>query len=233
MSKITERPPLRRGPAGSTDRPGDPPRPAEPRGRRDALRHALGLEALSLSYNVLEAGVGVAAGVAAGSVALVGFGLDAVVESASAGVLIWRLGTERRGRRTAEEAERKAVRFVAVAFGVLALYVGGRAVFDLAAGTRPEESTVGIVLAALSLVVMPALARAKRAAARELDSRSLEGDSAQTMLCTYMSAVLLFGLATNSLWGWWWADPVAGLVIAALAAREARELWVTEDVCCP
>lgn len=212
---------MRRGPAES-----------EPRGRRDALRHALGLEVLSLSYNVLEAGVGVAAGIAAGSVALVGFGLDAVVESASASVLIWRLSTERRGRRTAEEAERKAIRLVAAAFGALALYVGGRAVVDLVAGTRPEESTIGIVLAAVSLVVMPVLARAKHAAARELDSRSLEGDSAQTMLCTYMSAVLLFGLATNALWGWWWADPAAGLVIAVLAAKEARELWVTEDVCC-
>lgn len=221
MGKITEPPPLRRGPAES-----------EPRGRRDALRHALGLEVLSLSYNVLEAGVGVAAGIAAGSVALVGFGLDAVVESASASVLIWRLSTERRGRRTAEEAERKAIRLVAAAFGALALYVGGRAVVDLVAGTRPEESTIGIVLAAVSLVVMPVLARAKHAAARELDSRSLEGDSAQTMLCTYMSAVLLFGLATNALWGWWWADPAAGLVIAVLAAKEARELWVTEDVCC-
>lgn len=221
MSKITQRPPLRGGPAGS-----------EPRDRGDTLRHALGLEVLSLSYNAIESVVGVVAGIAAGSVALVGFGLDAVVESASAGVLIWRLGTERRGRRTAEEAERKAIRLVAVAFGVLALYVGGRAVLDLVDGTRPEESTVGIVLAAVSLVVMPVLARAKRGAARALDSRSLEGDSAQTMLCTYMSGVLLFGLATNSLWGWWWADPVAGLVIAGLAAREARELWVTEDVCC-
>lgn len=219
MSKITERPPLRR--AGP-----------EPRGREGALRHALGLEALSLSYNVVEAMVGVAAGLAAGSVALVGFGLDAVVESASASVLIWRLGTERRGRRTAEEAERKAIRLVAAAFGVLALYVGGRAILDLVAQSRPEESTVGIALAVLSLIVMPVLARAKRRAARVLDSRSLEGDSAQTMLCTYMSAVLLFGLATNALWGWWWADPVAGLVIAVLAAREARELWVTEDVCC-
>lgn len=221
MSKITERPPLGGGPSGS-----------EPRERRDALRHALGLEVVSLSYNVLEAGVGVAAGIAAGSVALVGFGLDAVVESASASVLIWRLGTERRGRRTAEEAERKAIRLVAVAFGALGLYVGFRAVFDLIQGTRPEESTIGIVLAAVSLIVMPALARAKRAAARELDSRSLEGDSAQTMLCTYMSAVLLGGLAANSVLGWWWADPIAGLVIAGLAAREARELWVTEDVCC-
>ncbi len=221
MSKITQRSPLSGGPAGS-----------QPGARRDALRHALRLEALSLAYNAVEAVVGVVAGIAARSVALVGFGLDAVVESASAGVLLWRLGTERRGRRTAEEAERKAIRLVGVAFGVLAAYVAVNAVRDLAARTRPDESTVGIVLAAVSLVVMPVLARAKRTAARALDSRSLEGDSRQTMLCTYMSGVLLFGLAANSLWGWWWADPVAGLVIAALAAREARELWVTEDLCC-
>jgi divalent metal cation (Fe/Co/Zn/Cd) transporter len=187
---------------------------------------------LSLSYNVVEAGVGIAAGLAAGSVALVGFGLDAVVESASAGVLLWRLGTERRGSRTAEEAERRAVRLVAIAFAALGLYVGVRAAVDLWAGTRPDESTVGIVLAVLSLLVMPVLARAKRRAARELDSRSLEGDSAQTMLCTYMSAVLLGGLLANSLLGWWWADPIAGIAIAALAAKEARELWVTEDFCC-
>lgn len=220
MSKITERPSLR----GRGDRP--------PRGRSEALAGAFRIETLSLAYNVVESGVGIAAGIAAGSVALVGFGLDAVVESASAGVLLWRLQTERSARRTAEEAERKAIKLVAVAFGVLAAYVGVRAVVDLIAGSRPEESTVGIVLAVVSLLVMPALARAKRAAARELDSRSLEGDSAQTMLCTYMSAVLLGGLVANSLLGWWWADPVAGLLIAVLAAREARELWVTEDVCC-
>ncbi len=218
MSKITERPSLRVGPGG--------------RGRGDALARAIRIEALSLSYNVVEAGIGIAAGIAAGSVALVGFGLDAVVESASAGVLLWRLGTERRGRRTAEEAERKAVRLVAGAFGALALYVGVRAVLDLAAATRPDESVPGIVLAVVSLLVMPALARAKRRAARELDSRSLEGDSAQTMLCTYMSAALLGGLLANSMLGWWWADPIAGLVIAVLAAKEARELWVTEDFCC-
>ena len=217
MSKITEPPPV-----------GSPPA----RGRREALAGALRIEALSLSYNVVEAGIGIAAGLAAGSVALVGFGLDAVVESASAGVLMWRLGTERRGRRTAEEAERKAVRLVAVGFGALAVYVGVRAVLDLAAAARPDESTIGIVLAVVSLLVMPALARAKKRAARELDSRSLEGDSAQTILCTYMSAVLLGGLLANSLLGWWWADPIAGLAIAALAAKEARELWVTEDFCC-
>ena len=222
MSKITERPSLR-APRNGSAAVGE---------RRGTLRRALGLEALSLSYNLVEAVVGVVAGVAAGSVALVGFGLDAVVESASASVLIWRLGTERRGRRTAEEAERKAVRLVAAAFGLLALYVGGRAAVDLVAAARPDESTVGIVLAGVSLIVMPALARAKRRAARDLGSRSLEGDAAQTMLCTYMSAALLAGLGANLLWGWWWADPVAGLFIAVLAAREARSLWVTEDFCC-
>jgi divalent metal cation (Fe/Co/Zn/Cd) transporter len=222
MGKITERPSLRAADTGE----------AAGGERRRTLRGALGLEVLSLSYNLVEAVVGIAAGAAAGSVALVGFGLDAVVESASASVLIWRLGTERRGRRTAEEAERKAVRLVAAAFGLLAVYVGGRAALDLLGEARPEESAVGIVLAAVSLVVMPVLARAKRAAARDLHSRSLEGDAAQTMLCTYMSGVLLLGLGANSLWGWWWADPVAGLFIAALAAREARALWVTEDLCC-
>ncbi|MFN2588521.1 MAG: cation transporter [Actinomycetota bacterium] len=221
MSKITERSPLRVGREARRRR-----------GRRDALSGAIRIEVLSLSYNVVEAGVGIAAGVAAGSVALVGFGLDAVVESASAGVLLWRLGTERRGRRTADEAERRAVRLVAVVFGALSAYVGVRAVLDLAATARPEDSAAGIVLAVVSLLVMPALARAKRRAARELDSRSLEGDSAQTMLCTYMSAALLGGLLANSLLGWWWADPVAGLAIAALAAKEARELWVTQDFCC-
>ncbi|MDQ3957175.1 MAG: cation transporter [Actinomycetota bacterium] len=208
-----------------------PPAPTPAR-RRDALGSAVVLEVVSLGYNVLEAGVGIVAGIAAGSVALFGFGLDAVVESASAGVLIWRLGTERRGRRTAEEAERRAIRLVAIAFFALAAYVGGRAIVDLIAASRPEESTVGLVLAVVSLIVMPALARAKRRAARELDSRSLQADSAQTMLCTYMSAVLLAGLAANAALDWWWADPVAALGIAVLAAREGRELWVTEDFCC-
>lgn len=220
MSKITEPP--------SLGVPGD----RGHGGRSDALSRARRIELLSLSYNVVESGIGIAAGLAAGSVALLGFGLDAVVESASAGVLLWRLETERRGSRTAEEAERRAVRLVSFAFGALALYVGVRAGLDLAVAVRPDESTVGIVLAVVSLLVMPALARAKRRAARVLDSRALEGDSAQTMLCTYMSAALLGGLLANSLLGWWWADPIAGLVIAALAAKEARELWVTEDFCC-
>lgn len=203
-----------------------------PAQRLEGLRRGLVLEYISLGWNVVETGVGIGAGIAAGSVALVGFGLDSVVEASSATILLWRLRTEQTGRRTAEEAERKAVRAVAVAFFALAAYIGIQAVFDLVTGRRPEESVLGIVLASVSLVVMPLLAWRKRAAARALDSRSLEADARQTTLCTYISAFLLVGLVANSLLGWWWADPLAGIAIAALAAREGRELWTTEDFCC-
>ena len=200
--------------------------------RRNGLKSGLNLEYLSLSWNILETFVGLTAGIAAGSVALVGFGLDSTVEASSAAVLVWRLRTEQQGRRSAEEAERRAVRLVAVAFLALAAYVGGRAIFDLATEARPEESTVGIILAVVSLIVMPLRAWQKRKVARQLNSRSLEADAAQTTLCTYISGFLLAGLIANSLLGWWWADPLAGLAIAALAAREGRELWKTEDFCC-
>ena len=200
--------------------------------RRASLERGLVLEYLSLGWNLLETVVGIAAGLAAGSVALLGFGLDSVVEASSAGVLVWRLKVEHSRRRTAEEAERRAIRLVALAFFALAAYVGGRAIYDLVTQARPEESVVGIVLAAVSLAVMPLLAWLKRGAARALDSRALQADARQTSLCTYMSAFLLAGLAANSWLGWWWADPVAALAIALLAAREGRELWVTEDFCC-
>jgi divalent metal cation (Fe/Co/Zn/Cd) transporter len=170
--------------------------------------------------------------VVAGSVALVGFGLDSVVELSTAAILIWRFRTETRGR-SSEDAERKAVRLVAIAFYALAAYIGVRAVLDLAAQSRPEESPVGIALAVASLIVMPVLVARKRKLAAEIESRSLQADSTQTLLCTYMSAFLLVGLAANTLLGWWWADPVAGLAIAALAVREGLELWREEDFCCP
>jgi divalent metal cation (Fe/Co/Zn/Cd) transporter len=201
--------------------------------RARLLSRGVRLEYFTLSWNLLEAGVGLAAGVAAGSVALVGFALDSLVESYSAGVLLWRLRTERLGRRSAEDAERRAVRLVAVAFLALAAYVAVRSVLDLVASSRPHESIPGIVLAAVSLVVMPVLARRKRRTARELDSRALQADSMQTSICTYLSAFLLAGLGANAILGWWWADPAAGIAIAALAAREGRELWTTKEFCCP
>jgi divalent metal cation (Fe/Co/Zn/Cd) transporter len=202
--------------------------PAE---RQGSLRWGLRLEYFSLAWNILETVVGMAAGIAAGSVALVGFALDSVVESSSAGVLVWRLRSEQRGRGTHEEVEARAVRLVAVAFFALAVYIGAQAVVDLLTGSRPEESSVGIALAVVSLVVMPLLAKKKREAARDLDSRAMRADSSQTSLCTYISGLLLLGLVANALLGWWWADPVAGLGIAALAVAEGRKLWTTEDFC--
>lgn len=203
----------------------------DPARRAGLLARALRLEYFSLAWNVLETIVGLAAGLAAGSVALIGFALDSVVESSSAGALVWRLRNEGRGRWTAEDVERRAVRIVAWAFFALAAYVGGHAVFDLVTRSRPEESTAGIVLALVSLIVMPVLAAKKRRMAKKLDSRALAADSSQTSLCTFISAFLLVGLGANAWLGWWWADPVAGLAIAALAAREGRELWTTEHFC--
>ena len=196
------------------------------------LTRASRLEYISVAYNVVEAVAGIAFGLAAGSVALVGFGLDSVVEASSATILLWRLRTEESGRRTAAEAEGQAIRLVAFAFFALAAYVGVRSALDLATGARPEESVPGIVLAAASLIVMPVLARAKRRLADRLDSRSLRADSTQTVLCIYLSAFLLGGLLANSLWGLWWADPVAGLAIAVIAAREGVVLWRERDLCC-
>jgi divalent metal cation (Fe/Co/Zn/Cd) transporter len=197
-----------------------------------SLRRGLRLEYFTVTWNILEAVVGLAAGIAAGSLALVGFALDSIVEASSGGILIWRLWTEQRGTRTAEDAERRAIRLVAIAFFGLAAYVGTRAVFDLATAARPEESLPGIVLALVSLIVMPLLAWRKRVVARQLDSRALQADSTQTTLCTYLSGFLLVGLAANAVGGWWWADSLAGLAIAAFAFKEGRELWNADDLCC-
>lgn len=200
--------------------------------RSRRLSQGLRVEYFSIAYNALEAVVGIIAGLAAGSVALIGFGLDSVVEGSSALILVWRLRTEASGRRTSEDAEKKAIRLVAVAFFALALYVGVNAVIALVRETHPDSSVVGMALAVASLVVMPWLARWKKRVANELDSRALQADSHQTVLCTYLSAILLFGLIANSVLGWWWADPVAALGIAVLATIEGAELWRTEDVCC-
>lgn len=205
--------------------------PVEQTTREGLLRRGLRLEYFTIGWNVLEAVVGLTAGILAGSVALVGFALDSLVETSSGGILIWRLRSERGGRGS-EELERRAVRGVAVAFFALAAYVGVQAVVDLVRGAQPDPSVPGIVLAVVSLVVMPVLAWRKRVVARALDSRSLQADSTQTTLCVLLSGALLLGLAANAALGWWWADPAAGLFIAAVAAREGRELWTTEDVCC-
>jgi divalent metal cation (Fe/Co/Zn/Cd) transporter len=196
------------------------------------LRRGIRLEYFTIGWNALEAVVGLTAGFAAGSVALIGFALDSIVEASSGSILLWRLRSEAVGRRSAEDAERKAVRLVSWAFLTLAAYVGGRSIYDFVIQAKPEETVPGIILAIVSLVVMPLLAWRKRVVARGLDSRALQADSTQTNLCTYLSAFLLIGLLANAWFGWWWADPLAGIAIAAFAAKEGLELRVTEDLCC-
>ena len=209
---------------------GGPP----PEGRQEALRRARLLNRVTIGWNAVEGVVAVAAGVAAGSVSLVGFGLDSAIEVSAAGILAWRLGQER-GGGCMQADDRRATRAIAVSFGVLAAYVLLESVRDLLTDARPDASVPGLVLAALSLALMPALARAKRRLAPALGSRAVEADAAQTRLCALMSGVVLLGLGANAVAGWWWADPAAGVGIAALAVAEGVRMWQAEsleDTCC-
>jgi hypothetical protein len=202
--------------------------------RADAVRRARWLNAATIGWNGVEGVVAVAAGLAAGSASLVGFGFDSAIEVSAALVLTWRLHQERAGG-CMQENDARATRAIAVSFGVLGLYVGIESARDLLGGTRPEVSTVGIVMAALSLALMPVLARAKRSLAPALGSAAAVADAQQTNLCALLSAFLLVGLGANALFGWWWADPLAGLGIAALAFVEAHRTWNAdslEDTCC-
>ncbi|MBL8774927.1 MAG: cation transporter [Acidimicrobiales bacterium] len=184
----------------------------------------------TIGWNVVECVIAVGAGAAAGSIALVGFGLDSAVEVGSASVIVWQFRAEQR-HGVDERRERSALRLIAVSFFLLAAYVGVQSVLDLLGAGEAATSTVGIALAAVSLVVMPALAVMKRRTGTALGSRTLVADAAETFLCTYLSAVLLIGLLLNATVGWWWADPVAALVIAGLAVKEGREAWKGEDCC--
>ncbi|MET8867391.1 cation transporter [Nonomuraea sp. NPDC004580] len=195
--------------------------------RRTVLRRRIRLlVAATITYNVIEAAVAVTAGTIASSAALIGFGLDSLVEVASAAAVAWQFAAADHERR-----ERTALRVIAVSFFALAAYVTFDAVRAILGDGQAEHSTPGLILAALSLVVMPFLSAAQRRAGRELGSASAVADSKQTLLCTYLSGVLLVGLALNSLFGWSWADPVAALVIAAVAVKEGREAW-HGDACC-
>lgn len=180
----------------------------------------------TISYNVIEAVVALSAGVAASSTALVGFGLDSLIEVASASAVGWQFSG-----RNPEDRERTALRIIAFSFFALAAYLIVESVRALLGEREAAPSTVGIVLAAVSLVVMPALSYAQRQTGRELGSASAVADSKQTLLCAYLSGVLLVGLLLNSLFGWYWADPLAALVIAAVAVREGREAWRGEHCC--
>jgi divalent metal cation (Fe/Co/Zn/Cd) transporter len=196
--------------------------------REDLLGRGKGLEYLTLAWNAVEAVVAIGSGVLAGSTALVGFGVDSVIESSSGAVLLWRLHERPEG----SEREALALRLVGVSFFGLAAWVGWEAAGALLRREVPEESFVGIVLAILSLIVMPILAREKRKVARGLDSPALAADSRQTDLCAYLSAILLLGLGLNALLGWWWADPVAALCMVPIIGREGLGALRGESCSC-
>ena len=193
--------------------------------RAGLLRYGLLLEYLTVGWNIVEGIIAIAAGVASGSIALVGFGMDSFVESISGVVLVWRLRVERDGAAVerVEQVEHRAERLVGVAFLVLAAYVTFEALSSLIGGEEPDASVVGIVLTAVSIPVMLWLAAAKRRTGEALGSRALIADSKQTRACWYLSVVTLAGLGANAVLGWWWADPLAALGIAVLLLREGLE----------
>jgi hypothetical protein len=197
--------------------------------RRRVLRRRIRLlVAATISYNIVEAVVAITAGSVASSTALIGFGLDSVVEVASAAAVAWQFSAADPHRR-----EKVTLRFIGLSFFALAGYVTFGSVRALTGAAEADHSSVGIGLAALSLLVMPVLSFAQRRAGREFGSASAVADSKQTLLCTYLSAVLLVGLVANAALGWWWADPLAALVIAAVAVKEGREAWRGDACCAP
>lgn len=198
--------------------------------RRDVLAKRIRLlVAATITYNVIEAVVAITAGTLASSTALIGFGLDSVIEVSSAAAVAWQFSATDHTVR--EAREKTTLRIIAVSFSALAAYVTIDAIRALTGTGEAEHSTPGIVIAALSLLVMPFLSAAQRKAGRELGSASAVADSKQTLLCTYLSAVLLVGLLANSLFGWSWADPIAALVIAAIAVKEGRDAWQGKGCC--
>jgi divalent metal cation (Fe/Co/Zn/Cd) transporter len=186
--------------------------------RADLVRRGQWLEYFTIIWNLLEGIVSVGAGVLAGSIALIGFGFDSFIESASGGALLWRLHLDHPERR--EQAEKFALKLVGVSFLLLAAYVIFDALKSLIKREPPEATYLGIGIAAVSLVVMPLLARAKRRVAKEIHSHAMEADARQTDICTYLSAILLGGLLLNALFGWWWADPLAALIMIPIIAKE-------------
>jgi divalent metal cation (Fe/Co/Zn/Cd) transporter len=190
--------------------------------RAAAIHRGLSLEYFTVAWNLLEAAVALVFGAVAGSIALIGFGLDSLIEVSSGGVLLWRLHADHDVERR-ERAERSALKLVGLSLLLLAAYVAGESALNLVRHEAPERSLPGVALAIVFLVVMPLLARAKRRVPSAIGSRALHADSRQTDICVYLSAILLLGLLLNAVLGWWWADPVAGLVMVPLIAYEGSE----------
>jgi divalent metal cation (Fe/Co/Zn/Cd) transporter len=193
----------------------------------DAIQRGRRLEYLTLAWNSLEAVAAIVAGLISGSIALVGFGLDSLIECFSGGVLLWRLRAGEQGERR----EQIALRLVGASFIALAIYVAYEAISSLARHETPEKSWFGVAVAMASLIAMPLLARAKRRVASQLNSGALHADSRQTDICAYLSAILLGGLLLNAVLHWWWADPVAGLVMVPVIGREGVEA-LRGKACC-
>jgi len=192
--------------------------------RAELIKRGKSLEYFTIGWNSLEAVVAISFGSIAGSVALFGFGVDSVIESSSGAIVLWRLFA-------GEERERLALRLVGVSLLLLAAYVAFDAVKSLIFQERPDESYVGIGLASVSLIVMPILASEKRKVATRLNSRAMQADSKQTDICAYLSAILLGGLLLNALVGWWWADPIAALVMIPIIAKEGIEALQGKTCC--
>jgi divalent metal cation (Fe/Co/Zn/Cd) transporter len=209
--------------AGALPRAGEAPGAAP--SDRPRVRAAVRVEIFTTLWMAAEAGLSIGAGIAAGSLLLVAFGLDSVLELVSGGMLLWRLSVEARGASVArvERAERQAIRVVAVCLALLCAYVLASAVYGLVAQARPERSPIGIGVSAAALVVMPLLGVTKRRLAARLDSGALRGDAASGFTCAYMAATVLAGLVLNALFAWWWAEYVAALVFLIWLVAETRE----------
>jgi divalent metal cation (Fe/Co/Zn/Cd) transporter len=203
-------------------------RPQKPVERERLVRRAKLLAWLGVGWHGIEAAIAIGAGLVAGSIALIGFGADSLIESVARIILLWRFAAS---RAASEDAERRAQKLIALSFYVLAAYVGFEAVRSLLTGERPDASWVGIGLAAVTLATMPPLAIAKARVGEKLGSSATKSEGQQNMLCAYLSAALLVGLGANALFGLWWADPVTALLIAGVAVREGRESW-RGDSCC-
>lgn len=182
------------------------------------VKRGLRLEFITITYNLLEAAGALIAGWIAGSIALVGFGLDSLIEVTSGAALVWRLAADHRHNRDA--IERRALQIVGICFLALAAYVGAEAVEALWKREAPQSSPWGIAVAVASVIVMPMLARAKRNVADRIGSQAMHADAKQTDVCMYLSVILLAGLGLNAVFGWWWADPAAGLIMTPIIARE-------------
>lgn len=204
---------------------------AVPDVRGPAARQALRYAQITIAYNVLEGVVAVSAGLIAGSIALVGFGFDSAIEVAAATVVLVRLRADVGGGEVDEAKQRLALRFIAVTFFALAGYVTIEGIRDLFSGTTPAISPVGIALTALSILVMPLLARAKRKVGEQMNSRLVVADAVETRLCAWLSVSTCAGLVGYALLGWTWIDPCAGFVIAVFALIEGKEAWEGELVC--